>query len=199
MITVLILLVILFIIIGTVVSNWKYIEEKYESHKKNFAIKTHIKKSHQSVRNNITNSFIGGDVVGGNSISTTQSFGKTTVTINGKKYTGMGSSVIKNGNVYIGGELMNDDDDVDLSNHTISVEGDVASLSTDLSVVVKGRVTGGIIAGGSITCGDVEGDVNARGGSVNCDNVRGNVEAHGSVNCDNVGGNIDAMGSVNHG
>lgn len=50
----------------------------------------------------------------------------------------------------------------------------------------------------SVTCCDVEGNVDA-GGMVNCCNIGGDVDAGGSVNCGNVGGDVDAGSNVNCG
>jgi len=145
--------------------------------------------------NTITNSF--GFRTGNISSKTVN--GKSIVRVNGKTYTGNGDVVVKNNQIYIGGKLMNGGENGNYDDHTIVVEGDIGSLSTDLSVTVMGHVTGGIFAGGSVHCDDVEGDVTVHGGSVRCDNVKGNVNSRGSVRCDNVGGNVDAMGSVNYG
>ncbi len=48
---------------------------------------------------------------------------------------------------------------------------------------------------GSLSCGDVEGNVSA-GGSVKCSNVGGDVKAGGSITCGNIDGNVNAGGSV---
>jgi len=119
----------------------------------------------------------------------------STITINGKTY--QGSSVsITNGRVVIDGKEMTD---AKLPEHTthIKVTGDLASLTTDLSVTAQ-NVQGDVYAGGSVSCDDVGGDISAKG-SVSCDDVEGSVSAGGSVNCDDIGGSVTAGGSVNRG
>lgn len=61
-------------------------------------------------------------------------------------------------------------------------------FSTDLRVR-------GVLSAVSVTCGDVDGDVDAAG-HVNCGNVLGDVDAGGGVSCGNVAGNIDAGAEV---
>ena len=98
------------------------------------------------------------------------------VTINGRSYEG--SSVIFSGDqVIIDGERQ---------------EG-------RLQGVVEVRITEGepvlVQSDTSVTCGNVQGDVNA-GMGVNCRDVGGNVQAGMSVNCGNVGGSVKARMTV---
>jgi hypothetical protein len=101
------------------------------------------------------------------------------MTINGVKYEGTNISIV-NGIVSIDGVVQ----DIDRLSGVVKVvvTGTLASLKTD----------------GSVTCGTVEGNVNA-GGSVSCCNVGGHVSAVGSVTCDKVGGSVQAGGSIRHG
>ncbi len=62
--------------------------------------------------------------------------------------------------------------------------------------VVCGDVNGDVDAGTSVTCGDVHGDVDA-GTDVKCGDVDGDVDAGCSVECSNVSGDVDAGGIVN--
>lgn len=100
-----------------------------------------------------------------------------TITINGVTIQTNSKDIsIVNGQVKIDGQTVTEID----KKVKIVWEGDLASLTTDMSV----------------ECNNIKGDVNA-GGSINCDNVGGTVIAGGSVNCDKVGGDIRAGGSVN--
>jgi hypothetical protein len=49
---------------------------------------------------------------------------------------------------------------------------------------------------GSVTCGDVAGNVTA-GGSVHAGNIQGSATAGGSLHADDIGGSVNAGGSVN--
>ena len=117
----------------------------------------------------------------------------STITINGKTYHGTSVSVM-NGRVVIDGKEVKETAENTMH---IEVKGDLASLTTDLSVTAQ-TVHGNVEAGGSVSCDDVGGNVTARG-SMNCDDIKGDVHAGGSVNCEDVGGSISAGGSINHG
>ena len=86
---------------------------------------------------------------------------------------------------------------ITIRNGVVTIDG-VAQEGT-LSGVVEIRVVEGVInqltCDGSVTCGDVHGDVDA-GGSVKCASVGGSVDAGGSVTCEVVGGSVDAGGSI---
>lgn len=101
------------------------------------------------------------------------------ITINGESFIVNGNDVsIVNGYVYVGGRAISDQLHGEVN---IKWEGELVSLKTDY---------------GSVTCGDVKGNVEA-GGSVNCKSVDGNVNAGGSVNAvGHIGRNINAGGSV---
>lgn len=58
-----------------------------------------------------------------------------------------------------------------------------------------GNVGGDADAGGNISCGNIGGDADA-GTYISCGNVSGDVDAGGSVSCGNVDGDIDAGGNV---
>jgi hypothetical protein len=123
-------------------------------------------------------------VTGSNvSISVSSANGKTTVVYNGKtfQFDGDGCSVVsKNGRLFVNG----------------------VEVATGLAGPVELHVTGtlaSLSADGSVSCGDVTGDVTANG-SVTTGVVRGNVKAGGSVSVNgNVGGNLTASGSVSTG
>lgn len=108
-----------------------------------------------------------------------------TISIGGVKVTG-NNIEIRNGTVIVDGVTING---VQNTNGVSISSGGVVEVR-----VLEGRVEN-LRADGSITCGNVEGSVNA-GGSVNCDAVGGDARAGGSVNCDNVGRNVSAGGSV---
>lgn len=96
-------------------------------------------------------------------------------------------------------------------NSVISTGNNVTITSAGRTVYVNGiqidgtpdtldiRIEGGVAnvkaERGSITCGDVQGDVDAAG-SVSCGNVAGKVDAGGSVSCDNVASSVSAGGSI---
>ena len=61
--------------------------------------------------------------------------------------------------------------------------------------VTCGNVMGHVDAGCNVTCGDVEGNVDA-GCNATCGNVEGSVDAGCTVECGAVGGDIDANGPV---
>lgn len=103
----------------------------------------------------------------------------STVTINGKTYSGLSGGIVIAGNcVYAGGKLVDGEAQGVVE---VIVEGDLTSLESSASVTVNGNVQGDVDAGGSINCGNVGGSVKA-GGSANCANVAGSVKAGGSVN-----------------
>lgn len=86
---------------------------------------------------------------------------------------------------------------ITIRNGVVTVDG-VRQEGT-LSGVVELRIVEGTVGhlecDGSVTAGNIHGDVKA-GGSVTCDDVGGNVIAGGSVTCDNIGGSVMAGGSV---
>jgi len=101
-----------------------------------------------------------------------------TININGKTYVTNGGSIcITDNYVIIDGKVVSEK----LSGIVkVVIEGDLASLKTDVSATVNGDVTGNVNCNGSCTCGKVEGSVKA-GGSVTCGKVKGGVHAGGSV------------------
>lgn len=62
----------------------------------------------------------------------------------------------------------------------IEVEGDLANLTSEASVIISGNVSGDVQASGSVHCGNVAGHVKA-GGPVHCQNVKGNLTAGGPI------------------
>ena len=100
-----------------------------------------------------------------------------TVTINGKKFEAHGNNVsVSSGAVYVDGVKIED------------------GLSGVVDIVWDGPLAS-LEAEGSVTCGDVHGDVTG-GNSVTCKNVRGSVKAGNSVTCRDVGGSCRAGNSV---
>lgn len=85
----------------------------------------------------------------------------------------------------------------ELKDFTVDLNGDVADISSELSVSCR-NVEGSIAAGAGVNCGNIEGTI-AAGAGVCCGNVEGNIAAGGSVSCGNVKGDVDAGGSVNCG
>lgn len=87
---------------------------------------------------------------------------------------------------------------ITIRNGIVTIDGVVQDGTLHGQVEIK--VTEGIIerleADGSVTCGEVRGNVSA-GGSVHCENVCGNVSAGGSVSASgHLGKSISAGGSV---
>lgn len=89
---------------------------------------------------------------------------------------------------------------VSIRNGVVTIDG--ARQDGTLSGQVEIKITEGVLerleADGSVTCGEVRGDVMA-GGSVRCGDVGGTVQAGGSITCGNVRGSLMAGGSVSHG
>ena len=97
----------------------------------------------------------------------------------------------------------------DLEKLTFQYEGPALNIDSRISVTcgnVEGdvdagrdvncqRVGGDVDAGQNVNCGEVGGDVDA-GCNVTCGNVEGNVDAGCTVECGEVGGDIDACGTV---
>lgn len=111
------------------------------------------------------------------------SSGKSTISINGKTYTG-NSVKISNNKVYIDGKLQDTEDAKEIN---ISVSGNIKNLSVDACDKVD--VTGDIG-----TLKTMSGDVDIEG------NVTGSIKTmSGDVDCGNVGGNISTMsGDIKH-
>lgn len=76
-------------------------------------------------------------------------------------------------------------------------EGPALDVISAVSVTCK-DVQGDVNAGGNVDCGSVGGDVDA-GSSVDCGSVGGDVDAGAYVNCGNVDGDVDAGGNVSCG
>jgi hypothetical protein len=93
----------------------------------------------------------------------------STISINGKTYTGKNVSII-NGEVIIDGVKQNGDKLQGVVR--VEITGDPASIDCDAPVTVKGNVKGNVIADGPVTCGNVTGDVTADG-PCTCGNVGG--------------------------
>ena len=88
-------------------------------------------------------------------------------------------------------------------------EGPALNICSDFAVSC-GDVQGDVNAGGDVSCGAVCGGVSAQGdvqcdavggpvsagGDVSCDDAAGSVSAGGDVSCDQVGGNVSAGGDV---
>lgn len=131
-----------------------------------------------------------------------------TITINGQTFTGNNVSVKNYNGDMAGGRIIIDGVDVTeqagnvISNNriTLVLEGDINVVETTQSVVVNGNVLRDVKSRGSVTCGDVHGDVDADGSTQVGGNVGGSIDAGGSVNVGgSVTGKIEAGGSVNVG
>lgn len=112
----------------------------------------------------------------------------SSITINGKTYTGKSVSII-NGEITIDGVKQSGDKLQGVVR--VEVNGGLAGLTTDAPVVVNGDVHGDVHADGPVTCGDVAGSVEADG-PVTCGNVGKDVDADGPCTCGNVGGDVTA-------
>ncbi len=77
---------------------------------------------------------------------------------------------------------------------TFHYEGPALDIESRISVTC-GNVEGDVDAGCNIFCGNVGGDVDA-GSNVNCGDVGGDIDAGGDVKCGCVSGDIDAGGTV---
>jgi hypothetical protein len=99
------------------------------------------------------------------------------ITINGKEFQVTGRNiVIRNGSVMVDGTTITSG----LSGEVhVKFEGALASLQSDGSVTC-GNVHGDVSSGGSVECGDVGRGVNA-GGSVRAKKVSGSMSAGGSI------------------
>ena len=104
------------------------------------------------------------------------------------------------GTVIINGQTFRGDN-ITINGNKVLIDGKEVIRGPQINDAVEVRITGGamnVFSDKSISCGQVNGDVQA-GGSVNCDSVGGSVHAGGSVNCDEVGGDVTAGGSINRG
>jgi hypothetical protein len=108
----------------------------------------------------------------------------TTVTIGGKKLEGRSITIV------VGREIAERDRVGPGESFVIQVEGDLAILNANQSVVMQGDVHGSVHAGNSVTCDAVGGDVSA-GGHVKCQDIKGNVKAGGNVECTSVDGTTE--------
>jgi formylmethanofuran dehydrogenase subunit C len=120
-------------------------------------------------------------LVGGSSRSTMMSIGNSTVTINGRKYTGQSISTDGSGRIFVDGRDVSKDEgetkDVVYKSCVIRVEGNVAgSISASTAdVEVSGSVGGSVsTASGSVY---VEGDIK---GSSGAQSMSGNVTVEGN-------------------
>lgn len=103
----------------------------------------------------------------------------TTVKIGGKTLEGRSITIV------VGREIAERDRVGPGETFVVQVEGDLAILNANMSVVMKGDVHGSVHAGGDVTCDAVTGDVKA-GGNVACGPIGGNVTAAGAVTGDGV-------------
>ncbi len=84
-----------------------------------------------------------------------------------------------------------------LENLTFQYEGPALDVHSQISVTC-GDVEGDVDAGRDVSCGNIRGDADA-GRDVNCGDVEGSVDAGRTVCCGNVGGDVDAGTSVSCG
>ena len=80
---------------------------------------------------------------------------------------------------------------------TFQYEGPALNVDSRISITC-GDVEGDVNAGRDVKCGNVDGDVDA-GRDVNCADVGGDVDAGNAVSCGSVGGDVDAGSSVSCG
>ena len=101
--------------------------------------------------------------------------------------------------VFIGHKLLKIDEDI--KKFTFKLEGDALNVDARCNLEVDGNVTGSATAGGTITCGAVGCDANARGtiGTINCGAIGCDANANGSINCLSIGNDANAIGDINCG
>ena len=80
---------------------------------------------------------------------------------------------------------------------TFEYEGQALNVDSAFSVSC-GDVEGNINAGSGVNCGDVDGNVVA-GGNVNCGDIAGNLKVGGNVKCGDVDGDVQAGGMASCG
>lgn len=81
----------------------------------------------------------------------------------------------------------------------LNFEGSVQDVRSYFAVsCTNTAISGNVIAGDCVSCGDVGGDVKA-GDGVNCGDVSGDVKAGDGVNCRDVGGDVRAGDAVSCG
>ena len=97
--------------------------------------------------------------------------------------------------VYAGHTLVGDSPAYE--NMTFQYEGPALNIVSSISVTC-GDVEGDVDAGTHISCGNVGGDADA-GGNISCGNIGGDADAGTYISCGNVGGDVDAGGSVSCG
>ena len=108
-------------------------------------------------------------------------FGMANVSINGRHFSGNNVNIVGR-NVYVDG---------------VKVDAGDLSTQTELEIKVTEGVLGKLDAGGSVTCGDVNGSVSTGGSLSVKGNVGGDANAGGSMNVSgSVSGKINAGGSV---
>ena len=120
------------------------------------------------------------------------------IKINGITHQVKGEEIeIKNNKVYVGENISNMKVIATIRELDLKIEwsGPLASLRVSKGSVTCGNVEGDVDAGDSVSCDSVGGSIDA-GDSVTCDDVGGDVSAGSDVTCGNVAGAVDAEGSV---
>lgn len=97
----------------------------------------------------------------------------STITINGKSYSG-NNIVVKNNKVIIDGVEATPDESKVIS---INVQGDVNALSVDSAqtVIVNGNTGSLKTVSGDVRCADISGNVNTISGDVKANIIKGSV------------------------
>lgn len=97
----------------------------------------------------------------------------STITINGKVYSGSSVS-ISNGDIYIDGN-----NQLNISSEpvvNIEIHGDVEELETQSGDVRCRNIGELVTTSGDVSCSDVAGSIRTVSGDVNCANVGGNIK-----------------------
>jgi hypothetical protein len=123
-----------------------------------------------------------------NFLESIRSYSSSRVVINGKSYTGRRVNVI-DGRVIVDGK----DVTPESKTITISVEGNIESLSVDACTAIKisGNVGDLKSGAGDVACENIMGSVESGSGDITCMNVEGNVRTGaGDVTAHAIKGNV---------
>lgn len=126
------------------------------------------------------------------------------MTINGKAYRNINGSISVQGNkVFVNGRPIEDLEQMEEKNISITITGEVSSLSADCcdTIHVDGNVGKIRTTSGDVeVSGRVDGDIQTTSGDINCSDVTGDVSTtSGDVICDRVGGGVSTMsGNIRH-
>lgn len=86
---------------------------------------------------------------------------------------------IKNNNVYVNGEKLEDLSKYEDKEITLEINGDVHNIDCS----------------GNVKCNNVYGDIDCSG-SITCEKIEGDIDCSGNISCGDVAGDIDCSGNV---